>query len=266
MNGNRGSVVSADGTRVGFVTDGAGPALLIVHGGMSTSARWDPLWPLLIGRFQVTAMDRRGRGSSGDGDQYSLEAESEDVIAVAEHLSMQQGAPIDVFGHSYGAVCALGAAARGAPVRRLALYEPPGPETVPTEWLDRMRLIIGQGQPGRAMFSFLVEVIGFSPREVEALRDRPGGYDPLPIVERTLVREGEALTTADLPALAADVVQPVLLLLGSESPPWAATVTRGLAGTLSAAEIAMLHHQGHEAVDTAPDLVAEQLARFLRTL
>jgi pimeloyl-ACP methyl ester carboxylesterase len=98
MEGAPGSVVSADGTRIGFITGGEGPALLMVHGGMCSSARWAPLWPFLVGRFQVTAMDRRGRGSSGDGKGYSLAAEYSDVIAVADHLSARQGRPVDIFG------------------------------------------------------------------------------------------------------------------------------------------------------------------------
>jgi pimeloyl-ACP methyl ester carboxylesterase len=52
---------------------------------------------------------------------------------------MAGGDPVDVFGHSYGAVCALGAASPGAPVRRLALYEPPGPPTVPAPWRAQPR-------------------------------------------------------------------------------------------------------------------------------
>lgn len=263
MDGKRGSVLSADGTRIGFLTGGTGPALLMVHGGMCSSARWSPLWPVLTKSFRVTAMDRRGRGLSGDGTSYSLAAECADVITVAEHLSMQQGAPIDVFGHSYGALCALGAAAQTPSVRRIVLYEPPGPTTVSSEWMSRMRDMIGQGQPGRAMFSFLVDVVGMRREEVEALRDINVGYDPLPIVERTLVREAEALAAVDLSALAAGVVQPALLLMGSESPPWAADVTMRLAGSLPAATVATLQHQGHEAVDSAPGLIAGHLDRFL---
>ncbi|WP_275451199.1 alpha/beta fold hydrolase [Arthrobacter sp. H14] len=235
----------------------------MVHGGMCSSARWSPLWPVLGSRFRVTAMDRRGRGLSGDGTSYTLAAECADVAALAENLSMQQGAPIDVFGHSYGALCALGAAAQSPSVRRLVLYEPPGTTTVSAEWIGRMRDMIDQGQPGRAMFSFLVDVVGMRPGEVELLRDRDVGYDPMPIVERTLVREAEALAAVDVSALAADVVQPVLLLRGSEGPPWAADVTMSLAGTLSAATVATLQYQGHEAVDSAPELIAEYLDRFL---
>lgn len=264
MDEKRGSVISADGTRIGFLTVGVGQPLLLIHGGMCSSTRWAPLWPMLARNFQVTMMDRRGRASSGDGEAYSLAAECGDVVAVAEHLAIQQGAPIDVFGHSYGAVCALGAAVQSLSLRRLALHEPPGPESVSLEWLDRVRVMISQNQPGRAMFSFLVEVVGLSPKEVETLSGRPGGYDPMPIVQRTMVREAEALTMVNLPALATEVTQPVLLLLGSESPPWAAAVTRGLADALSVAEVAVLDHQRHEAVDTAPELIAERLYQFLR--
>ncbi|HET7414696.1 MAG TPA: alpha/beta hydrolase [Arthrobacter sp.] len=264
MDGSWGSVTSCDGTRIGFLTEGSGPPLLLVHGGMCTSARWDPLWQVLVPRFRVTAMDRRGRGSSGDGGHYSLAAEAADVTAVAGHLSKRHdGAPVDVFGHSYGALCALGAAGKGAPLRRVALYEPPGPPTVSKAWLRSARTSIDSGHPGRAMYSFLVDVVGLHPEEVAALRDRPLQYDPMPIIEQTLVREAEALTTVDLAALAGSITQSVLLLLGSESPAWAAEVTRNLERALQLASVVLIPEQGHEAVDVVPDLIADQLERFL---
>ncbi len=126
MQGRRHTVTSADGTEIGLLTAGTGPALLLVHGGMGRLERWAPLWGLLTEHWQVTAMDRRGRGSSGDTGPYRLEKEYDDVAAVATSLADGSGRPADVFAHSYGALCTLGAAARGAPFRRIALYEPPG--------------------------------------------------------------------------------------------------------------------------------------------
>lgn len=263
MEGTPDSVVSTDGTRIGFLTGGRGPTLLLVHGGMCSSRRWAALWPLLTRRFHVAAMDRRGRASSPDGHRYSLAAEYDDVAAVAACLTARQGTPIDVFGHSFGAVCALGATAGGAPVRRLALYEPPGPQTVTSDWLDRVRVMIEQRQFGRAMAGFLVDVVGLSRQQVDVLRTRSDGPDPLPIVERTLLREAEALTTVELRDLGAAVTQPVLLLLGEVGPPWADVVTHSLADALPAGDVQVLPGQGHEAVDTAPDLVAGRLERFL---
>jgi pimeloyl-ACP methyl ester carboxylesterase len=69
-------------------------------------------------------MDRRGRRSSGDSDRYALGSEYGDVAAVAAALASEQGGPVDVLGHSFGGTRVLGAAAFGAPFRRIVLYEP----------------------------------------------------------------------------------------------------------------------------------------------
>ena len=45
MDGYRHSVTSADGTRVGLLTAGEGPPLLLVHGGMGCIESWQPLPP-----------------------------------------------------------------------------------------------------------------------------------------------------------------------------------------------------------------------------
>jgi pimeloyl-ACP methyl ester carboxylesterase len=188
VQGHRHTVTSADGTEIGLLTAGTGPALLLVHGGMGRLERWAPLWELLTGHWQVTAMDRRGRGSSGDTGPYRLSQEYDDVAAVAASLADDDGRPPDVFAHSYGALCALGAAAHGAPFRRIALYEPPGPQTVPREWRERAIALVAAGRPGPAMISFLTEIIGLTMTQISELRNTPGAQDVLPIVSATLPR------------------------------------------------------------------------------
>lgn len=256
-------VASGDGTLIGIVTAGTGPPLLLVHGGMASSARWEPLWPSLTGRFEVTAMDRRGRGRSGDHPRYGLDREFQDVAAVAGDLAERHGGPVDVFGHSIGAVCVLGAAAAGAAVRRVALYEPPGPETVPREWVDRATAMVRAGEPGRAMVSFLTEVIGVPWETVVAMRDTPVAEASLDIVAATLVREAGALTTVDLDRIARQVTQPVLLMLGADSPGWAHVIIERLSGALRRATLSVLDGLGHEGVDTNPEQVSAELTDFL---
>ena len=263
MQGRRHTVTSSDGTEIGLLTAGSGPGLLLVHGGMGRLERWAPLWGLLTEHWQVTAMDRRGRGSSGDTQPYQLSKEYDDVATVATSLADRNGHPADVFGHSYGALCALGAAARGAPVRRLALYEPPGPQTVPREWRERASALAAGSRPGRAMISFLTEIIGLSMAQVSELRNAPGAQDVLPIVSATLPREAEALASADPLALAGDVTSPVLLLLGEASPGWAADITRVMDAALPQVTLAVLPGVGHEATDTAPGLIYSELLHFL---
>jgi pimeloyl-ACP methyl ester carboxylesterase len=265
MDGKRHSVTGADGVSIGLLTAGHGPPLLLVHGGMGQLERWAPIWDTLASRWQVTAMDRRGRGSSGDGGTYALSQEFGDVAAVAAHLAAAHDGPADVFAHSYGATCALGAAGQGAPVRRLALYEPPGALTVPPDWVARATGFVRDGQPGRAMMSFLTEVIGLSREQVGALRDAPAAYDVLSVVAATLPREAHALASTDPAALAAGVKVPVLLLLGALSPPWAGDITRAVAAALPAADLVVLPGQGHEAIDASPALIAGELARFFGT-
>ena len=86
MEGYRHAVTSADGTQIGLLTAGQGPPLLLVHGGMGCIASWRSLWGALTGRWRVTAMDRRGRGSSGDSTPYDISREFEDVAAAAASL------------------------------------------------------------------------------------------------------------------------------------------------------------------------------------
>lgn len=264
MEGTRDVVRSADGTPIGILTAGQGPPLLLVHGGLSGLSRFAPLWAELVPTFRVTAMDRRGRGSSGDAEAYDIRREFEDVRAVAEHLSGPGGESVDAFGHSIGAVVVLGAAGTGAPLRRLALYEPPGPPAVGGGWLDRIRGHLGAGQVGRALSSFLVDVAGMTPDQVEELRNAPPGPDDYPaIAARTFVREGEALAALDIAALARPVRAPVLVLHGTAGPAWAEQVRGALVPALSDVQVVALPGHGHEGVDTAADLVAAELRRFL---
>ena len=87
-------------------------------------------------------MDRRGRGNSGDATQYSIEREYEDVRCAAELA----GENVSLIGHSFGAVCVLGAALR-TPIRKMVLYEPPLPVggTVAGTFLPAYRAAIDGG-------------------------------------------------------------------------------------------------------------------------
>jgi pimeloyl-ACP methyl ester carboxylesterase len=263
VDGTRHHLTGADGVDIGLLTAGSGPGLLLVHGGMGTIESWRGTWAELTRHRRVTAMDRRGRGSSGDGRSYALDREFADVAAVASALAAEQGAPVDVAGHSIGATCVLGAAARGAPFRRLVLYEPPGPPTVPGDWAERVTAMIADGQVGRAAFSFLTEIIGLTQAEVAALRDAPGARDVLPIIAATMPREARALAAVDLSAAAGQVSQPVLLLLGATSPPWAGQIIAELAAVLPAATVIQLPGVGHDVLDQAPGRLAAELDRFL---
>src|SRR3970040_231447 len=106
---------SKDGTPIACEKTGSGPPLVLVHGTTANHTRWAPVLPALSKRFSVYACDRRGRGASGDASPYALEREFEDVAAVVDGI----GGPVDLLGHSYGAICSLEAAALSREPRRL---------------------------------------------------------------------------------------------------------------------------------------------------
>jgi pimeloyl-ACP methyl ester carboxylesterase len=114
------SVTSGDGTLIAYEQGGRGPHLVLVHGISGNSSVWEAVRPRLEEHFTVARMDRRGRGGSGDSTEYSIEREFEDVASVVNALD----APVLLFGHSYGAICALEAATRTDKLSGLVLYEP----------------------------------------------------------------------------------------------------------------------------------------------
>lgn len=61
----------------------------------------------------------------------------------------------------------------------------------------------------------------------------------------------------------AQLAVPVLLLLGSESPEWAEKGTEVVQSVLPDSRLALLEGEGHIAIMTAPELVADEVARFL---
>jgi pimeloyl-ACP methyl ester carboxylesterase len=114
-------VLSRDGTPIAVWRSGEGPPLILIHGTAADHNRWAPVLPALEERFAVFAVDRRGRGRSGDTTDYALEREYGDVVAVVEWA----GEGVTVLGHSYGGICALEAALLTDGIRKLVLYEPP---------------------------------------------------------------------------------------------------------------------------------------------
>jgi pimeloyl-ACP methyl ester carboxylesterase len=89
--------------------------------------------------------------------------------------------------------------------------------------------MIADGRPGPAMASFLTEIIGLSAARINELRNAPRDYDALAVVSATMPREAQAL-----------------------------------AAVLPRSTLAVLDGQGHEAIDSAPDLLASRLAGFFR--
>ena len=72
----RANVVSRDETSIAVWRSGGGPPLVLIHGAAADHSRWAPVLPALEKDFTVLAIDRRGRGQSGDADLFTRSSAS----------------------------------------------------------------------------------------------------------------------------------------------------------------------------------------------
>ena len=254
------TVASADGTPIAIECAGAGPSLLIVHGGTGDRTRWTPLFPLLASKFRVCAMDRRAHGASGDTLPYSLQKEVEDVVAV---VAVQPG-PVFVLGHSFGAVCAFEAAFHTTKIAKLALYEPPVRLADHSAILARMEAMIRSGDREGALTTFMREIVMISADEVATMKARPSWAGLLATVE-TSVRQDRALSQNQFdPARARTMTVPTLLMAGSKtaSPELKRSID-SLRDTLPHHTLHIFEGQEHNAMDVIPQEFAATLSSFL---
>jgi pimeloyl-ACP methyl ester carboxylesterase len=113
-------VLSKDGTRIGYLSTGGGPSVIVIPGVLSMAADYAAFARHLAEHFTVHTIERRGRGESGpQGDDYSIVKECDDVLA----LQAETGATLLV-GHSYGGLVALEVARNNRAFTKIAIYEP----------------------------------------------------------------------------------------------------------------------------------------------
>lgn len=254
------TVASADRTPIAIECAGAGPSLLIVHGGTGDRTRWTPLFPLLASKFRVCAMDRRAHGASGDTLPYSLQKEVEDVVAV---VAAQPG-PVFVLGHSFGAVCAFEAAFHTPKIAGLALYEPPVRLADHLAILARMEAMMRSGDREGALLTFMREIVLISPDEIAVMKGRPSWAGLLATVE-TSVRQDRALSQYQFdPARARTMTVPTLLMAGSKtaSPDLKRSID-SLREALPRPTLHIFEGQEHNAMDAIPQEFAATVSSFL---
>jgi pimeloyl-ACP methyl ester carboxylesterase len=254
--------VSKDGTPIACFRSGSGSPLVLVHGGTADHARWAPVLPAFEKHFTVYSCDRRGRGASGDAAVYAIEREFEDVAAIVDGL----GGPVDLLGHSWGALCSLEASARVKNLRRLVLYEPPIPAGMPIYppgIADRLQGMLDAGDREGVISTFLREVPRVPPEQLARMQAAPA-WPHRVAAAHTIVRELKAHEGYTFDAgRFLDVRTPTLLLLGGASPPFFKAATDRVHEALQSSRVVVLPDQQHVAIDTATDLFAGEVLKFL---
>jgi len=98
--------VENDGARIWYASYGAGPPVILLHGGLGHSGNWGYQVSALVGSgYRVVLIDSRGHGrSTRDSRPYTYELMASDVLVVMDTLSLEKSA---VVGWSDGACIAM---------------------------------------------------------------------------------------------------------------------------------------------------------------
>ncbi len=256
------TINSRDGTRIAYRRSGEGPPLVLVHGTAANHGRWSPVLPAFEERFTIYAIDRRGRGGSGDGHGYVIEREFEDVAAVIDSI----GEPVNLLGHSYGALLALEAALLTRNIRKSVLYDPgieAGEEIYPHRVVERLEALLEAGDRDGVVATTMRDVAGLPPETVEHLRTLPV-WQARVDAAHTIPRELRAVKAYRFdPERFGDLGVPTLLLSGGASPGAFREAAETVYGALPNSRMVVMPGQGHAAMDTGTDLFTAEVLDFL---
>jgi pimeloyl-ACP methyl ester carboxylesterase len=262
------TIVSLDGARIAVFSSGAGPPLVLVHGATADHTTWRTSGPLLAARHTTHAIDRRGRGASGDGPVYAIEREFEDLAAIVDAIAAETGGPVDVVGHSYGGRIGLGAALLTPSLRRLVVYEGAPPPTAGRGYqdsgtLERIETLVASGDRDGALAAFMAEIVGMPATDLAAFRADPIWPRRAAAVETT-IRElrAEVSPAASLEALGR-VRQPVLQILGGASADVFGEATRALDARLRDGRVVTIEGARHAAHHTHAAAFVAAIEAFL---
>lgn len=266
-------VKSADGTMIAVDSIGSGPGVVVLSGSLGPPFRYRAFAKVLGQSHTVHVVHRRGRGASGpQGDEYSMDRECEDVLAVLEGTESRH-----LFGHSFGGLTAMQTALRADPdhLESVVTYEAAVQVdgSMPFDFLPSFARSVERGHHVRAVAKLI--------RGLQIGR----GLDRLPFhvtlaaswvalntvwkaekdILPTVPREGYEALRLDGPATAYESIQtPVHFLVGQHSPDYFLRAARGITATLEAARVTVMPGLDHRGPLSHPRHVADAVSETLR--
>lgn len=261
------TVTSKDGTSIAYDVYGSGPALILVGGALQYRAFDIPTAELakqLSDQFTVYHYDRRGRGDSGDTAPYSTERELEDL----EALITEAGGSAVVYGMSSGSSLVLDAVAKGLPITKIALYEPPlivdgSRPPLPDNYVEHLTALANEGKKDEALEYFLSNAAMVPAEYFGGMKQDPS-WEMMTAVAHTIAYDGAFIASEmhGKPVTEGrwnNITIPVLLMTGGNSPEFMASAANALKAILPQAEYKVLPGQDHS---VAAEVLAPELKQF----
>ncbi len=275
-------VATLDGSRIAYSDEGAGPPVVLLHGGGSNRRQWSPLVDLLRDRYRLLVPDIHGHGDSTPWSGAAAPSLADFGMIVAAMAAAAgadgtagaagQSVTPHVVGHSGGGVFALTyACLHPEAVRSLVLIEPTAVHLLQlagrqAAWREAHDLgrrhmeLIAQGEIEACADMFLPYWIG-----------QPA-WDATPPDRRAAIAAGMPAVALFWAACFAEtsslesytrIAAPVLLMRGAHTTQASAEIVDLLADLLPNNTVVTIEDAGHMAPLTHPDAVNPTIAAFL---
>ncbi len=262
-------VTTTDGVTIGATVHGQGPPLVFVQGVIGDGdLDWQWLLPHLTDRFTCHLPSYRGRGLSGDHPDLGYGRLVDDVLTYVDSIEE----PTGLVGWSAGADLALvAAAAQSDAVDAVSPVEPVMPRLMDEQEqaalggaVARTSELAAEGRLTDAMRAFAG--FPFSDEDIAVAEDAgyfeaAGRYVPTMLTIFQQLGEYQGPTPDD-PAVLGAISAPVLVLLGSDTKPYAIAAARHVADHVPNARIHQIPGAGHASPLTHPEALAEALTEF----
>ena len=252
------------GARLRYVEQGAGPAVVFVHGAMGDHRVWEGQREAVAERYRYVALDQRHFGTADwpPGEpSYSVATHASDLAAFIAFIGA--GEPVHLVGWSYGGAVALALAARHpAALRSLFLCEP-ALLSIVDDAADLTRLRAERASLRPAIDAGLSgNLLEATRRFAEWVDDDPGSFERMPAAARAIFVDNartvplhfaapaaEAVTCADLARL--DL--PAEVTLGELTRPFFRILAETTARCIPGARLSVIEGARHLApLESAP--------------
>ena len=238
----------------------ARPAIILIHGWASRLDHWNPVASALARHHRVLRMDLRGHGrSEAPPDGYSMRQFADDVAALARSQRIRDAI---VVGHSMGSTVALELARRHPRIARALVLVDGALDQYSTardvECSELWRMLTDTPYDEAVIEAYSQ----FFPDPRDADLATRVVRDAARTPEHAAIASWRASLTANIPAVANQVRQPVLYVNASNNDRTAADVR----AILPRAEFAQVVGSGHFIQLEARDQLAAMIRRFVDRL
>ncbi|GAA2162975.1 alpha/beta fold hydrolase [Pedococcus bigeumensis] len=259
--------VAVNGVRLHYDVAGNGPPLVFVHGMCGFGAVWSGQVDRLSDAFMCVTYDRRGHGSSSDGDvPHTVPLHGDDLAALLRALDLP---PVVIVGSSGGARIGLDVVLRHSRlVAGAVLSEPPVFSLDPERGREFMNTVAAAVQPRldardlRDAVDAFFEVV--CPGLWHQLNDE--GKEPYRNNGRMLVADLHqppfVVTREDL----ATIQLPLLAIAGTDSDAFLRSTPRVIAADVPSARLLELSRCGHVTYAEQPDAFADAVRTFAESV